>query len=460
MKFFISIVLTLLFAVSVFAQTRRAEVIVPTTYLRKSPSSVAEKVFTLQSGASLNLENEQNKNGWRYVSTADRKVKGWINENTIRLTEQEAQAAAQAPQTTVSTPPLPAPTPTAVAEPAASSAPAPVVVTERSPAPQAENPVVATVRPRSAPEPSPVPEASPAVEEDKEVLRIETEEINLNVRVIDANNRPIQNLNQSHFRIYEDNVLQPITGFTIAEVPVNYALVVDNSRSLRSQLGKVIEAGKIIVGTNRPKDESTVVRFVSADKIEVVQDFTSNKSSINNALDNLFVEGGQTAIIDAVYLTAKRLEQYEKSHNKADIKRRALILISDGEDRASSYSEQQLFELIRKSDVQIYAVGLINNLSNAPGSGKENRHEKAKAFLTRLAEETGGKAYFLNTIDELPQIASDISGELRRQYLISYAPTNQERNGTFRNIKVDIAESANKEKRIAITRTGRIPAPK
>jgi Ca-activated chloride channel family protein len=280
------------------------------------------------------------------------------------------------------------------------------------------------------------------------------------VRVVNSSNRPVSNLNQAHFEVYEDNVLQPITSFTTAEVPIINALIIDNSRSLRSQLGKIIEAGKIIVSANRPNDESTIVRFVSKDKIEVVQDFTSNKSSLNDALDNLFVEGGQTAIIDAVYQTAKKVEQYQNSRKKEDVKLRALILVSDGDDRGSSYKEQQLFELLRELDVQIYAVGFVNDLSKEPDPSGMSRQEKAKTFLTRLAQETGGKVYFPNSMDELPKIAFDISGELRTQYLISYTPTNPNRDGTFRKIKVMIGEGPNKEKRIAITRTGRTSAPK
>jgi Ca-activated chloride channel family protein len=303
--------------------------------------------------------------------------------------------------------------------------------------------------------------ATPAiVEEDNEVVRVDTEEVSLNVRVVDGNNRSVNNLEQSQFRIYEDDVLQPITSLGTAEVPIINALVIDNSRSLRTQLGKIIDAGKIIVSTNRPKDESLVVRFVSKDKIEVVQDFTTNKNSLNNALDNLFVEGGQTAIIDAIYRTARKVDEYQKSQKKEDVKLRSLILVSDGEDRGSSYKEQQLFELLRQSQVQIYAVGFVNDLSREVNASGVNRQEKAKSFLTRLAQETGGKVYFPGSIDELPQIANDISGEMRTQYLISYEPTNGSRDGTFRKIKVEIVDAASKEKRIAITRAGRNAAPK
>jgi len=431
MKIYITIILTLLFAFSVFAQ-KQAEVIVTSTFLRKSPDSTGEKLQTIQKGEKITFEKSQDTNGWYFVSILNGQVKGWIRKDTVRSVAK-AETVNQKPQKIVSIP-----TPVV-------SAPTKVSVTP-------------TVSATPTVTPSPVPAATPV--EDDEVLRVDTEEISLNVRVVNNNNRPVSNLNQANFEVYEDDVLQPITSFTTAEVPVINALVIDNSRSLRSQLGKVIEAGKIIVGTNRPKDESTIVRFVSKDKIEVVQDFTPNKSSLNNALDNLFVEGGQTAIIDAVYQTAKKVEQYQNSRKKEDVKLRALILVSDGDDRSSSYKEQQLFELLRESQVQIYAVGFINDLSKEPEASGMSRQEKAKTFLTRLAQETGGKVYFPNSIDELAQIASDISGEQRTQYLISYAPTNENRDGTFRKIKVVVADGANKEKRIAITRAGRTSAAK
>ncbi len=110
--------------------------------------------------------------------------------------------------------------------------------------------------------------------------------------------------------------------------------------------------------------------------------------------------------------------------------------------------------------MQIYVIGFVNDLNKKTDPSGLSRQEKAKAFLTGLTQETGGKIYFPNSIDELPQIASDISAELRTQYLISYKPTNENRDGTFRKIKVLIAEGLNQEKRIAITRTGRTSAPK
>jgi Ca-activated chloride channel family protein len=317
-----------------------------------------------------------------------------------------------------------------------------------------------TPAPTVSPKPTASPTATPIAEEDDGgVIKVDTELVNLNVRVIDRTNRPINTLTQNDFKIYEDNILQPIEFFSRSEVPTNYALVIDNSGSLRFQLEKVIEASKIIVGTNRVDDETSVIRFVSSDKIEVTQDFTSNKTDINDALENLFVEGGQTAIIDAIYLAAEKVDSYEKKRGPNDKKRRALILVSDGEDRDSFYKEQQLYELLRESDVQIYAIGFINELSKEGGFIGKSPQGKAKAFLERLATETGGKVYFPNDVGELNSIAQNISSELRTQYSIGYSPTNTVQTTGFKNIKVVVADGPKKEKRIAITRTGITRAP-
>ncbi len=312
-------------------------------------------------------------------------------------------------------------------------------------------------RPQQLPSPTPtiLPTPPPLPVEDKdEIIKIDTELVNLNVRVVDRNNRAINNLSQNDFKVYEDNVLQPIEFFSKSEVPTNYSLVIDNSGSLRQQIEKVIEASKIIINTNRPSDESSIVRFVSSDKIEIQQDFTTNKNDLFDALDSLYIEGGQTAIIDAVYLAAEKVDSYEKSRNPNDLKRRALVLVTDGEDRDSFYKEPQLYQLLHESDVQIFVIGFVNELSKEGGFISKSPQGKAKAFLERLATETGGKVYFPNNLSELNGIAQDIASELRTQYSIGYSPTNKIQNNSFRNLKVVVADGGNKEKRIAITRSG------
>src|SRR5215204_3044768 len=229
--------------------------------------------------------------------------------------------------------------------------------------------------------PTPTPKVAPTIREEDVVEKVETELVNLSVRVVDRNNRPISNLKQSDFKIYEDNALQSIDFFSKSEVPTNYSLVIDNSGSLRPQIDEVIEAGKILIGANRSEDETSVIRFVSSDKIEIVEDFTKNKADLIDALDTkLYIEGGQTAIIDAVYLAADQVTKYEKATSGVDRKRRALILVSDGEDRSSFYTQQQLFDLLRETDVQIYVVGFVKELSADKGFITKSPQGKARAF--------------------------------------------------------------------------------
>jgi Ca-activated chloride channel family protein len=304
--------------------------------------------------------------------------------------------------------------------------------------------------------PTPTPTSTPVLlKEDDKVYTVDTELVNINVRVVDRNSRPIANLTKADFKVLEDGVPQQIEFFSKSEVPTNYSLVIDNSGSLRQQIDKVIEASKILVANNRPADETSVIRFVSSEKIEIIQDFTSNKTDLNDALDNLFIEGGQTAIIDAVYLAANRVADYEKDSDKIDRKRRALVLVSDGEDMNSYYNQQQLFDLLKETDVQIYVVGFIEDLPKENSFIKKSGQAKAKAFLEKLASSTGGKAYFPTAVSELNNIAKDIADELRVQYSIGYIPSNDAADGTFRNIKVSVADGPNAQKRIAITKAGR-----
>ena len=316
---------------------------------------------------------------------------------------------------------------------------------------QASKAKSAVPTPTPAATPSPTPKPTP----DDEIIKVDTELVNLNVRVIDRNSRPVNDVKQSEFKVYEDGVLQQIDYFSRSEVPTNYALVIDNSGSLRSQLEKVIEAGKILVNTNGPMDETAIIRFVGREKISIEQPFTTNKSDLNESLDNLYIEGGQTAIIDAVYLAVENVEEYQRSQSATDKKRRAIILVTDGEDRDSYYNEKQLFDLLRESEAQIYVVGFVGDLSKEGGFIGKSPQGKAKAFLERMATETGGKAYFPAGASELPAVAKEIASELRTQFSIGYIPSNEKRDGTFRNIKVVVDDGPNKQKRIPITRAGR-----
>ena len=310
--------------------------------------------------------------------------------------------------------------------------------------------------PKLIPKPTPTPPDEDL--DDDSIVRINTELVTLNVRVIDRNNRPIDNVGQNNFHVFEDGIPQPIESFTREEVPISYGLAVDTSGSLRSQLQGVIDAGKTIINSNRSGDETFLVRFISSDKIETVQDFTAKQELLIDALDSLYVEGGQTAIIDAVYLTADHVAEYKKNDD-SDRRRRALIVITDGEDRSSFYSQEKLFARLREADVQIYVIGFVNELDKEGGLIRKSPRDKAVNLINKLATETGGRAFMPTSLSELPQIAAEIVRDLRTQYVLAYNPTNKARDGSFRSIKVTVDESSNKDKRIALTRNGRL-APK
>ena len=351
-------------------------------------------------------------------------------------------------------------TPTPTPTPAA-----PVQTTPNRPTPTPTPRVPATDRiaptlgeppppPRLKPTPTPTPPEE--IDEGSKIV-FNAELVQLHVRVIDRNNRPIDNVPKGEFHVFEDGVPQPIESFTREDVPISYGLAVDTSGSLRSQLQSVIDAGKTIVNSNKGGDETFLVRFISSDKIETVQDFTPNKELLMDGLDSLYVEGGQTAITDAVYLSAEHVSEYKKGDD-SDRRRRALIVITDGEDRSSFYRQEQLFSRLREDDVQIFVIGFVNELDKEGNLIRKSPRDKAVTFINKLATETGGRAFFPGSVADLPAVADEIVRDLRTQYVISYNPTNKAHDGSYRAIKVAVDEPSGREKRIALTRTGRLAA--
>jgi Ca-activated chloride channel family protein len=304
------------------------------------------------------------------------------------------------------------------------------------------------------PKPTPPPDPASAEITEGDILKFNSELVTLNVRVIDRNNRPINNIGKDEFRVFEDGAPQPIFSFTQEEVPVIYGLAIDTSGSVRPIFTQILDAAKTIINSNKRGDETFLERFISSDKIETIQDFTANKDALMDGLDMLYIEGGQTAVIDGVYLAADHVAEYKKGNND-DRRRRALIVVTDGEDRASYYNEVQLFRQLREEDVQIYVIGFVTDLDSDKGFIRKSPREKAVNLLNRIASETGGRAFYPQSISELPEVANEIVRNLRTQYVISYDPTNKAHDGTYRSIKVQVADAPGRDKRIALTRSGR-----
>ncbi|MFL6284650.1 MAG: VWA domain-containing protein [Pyrinomonadaceae bacterium] len=335
-----------------------------------------------------------------------------------------------------------------------------VAQSKQTPTPTPSGQTPAGQRPKLQTQPSVEPDAAPRsgsgeeIDDDSDPIRIESNETILHVRVIDRNNHPVNDVRKEEFRVFENNAPQEITSFTREEVPITYGLVVDNSGSLRNQISQVIEAGKTIISSNKQGDETFVVRFVSSDEIKIMQDFTADRQSLTDALEDMYVEGGQTAVIDAVYLAAEHASERRKGDPVEDKRRRALILVTDGEDRASFYKQEALFEALKEEDVQIFVIGFVNELEKDRGFISKSKRDKAVSLLDRMAKETGGRAFYPTSLSELPDIAEQITKDLRTQYVISYKPTVSARPGEYRPVRVAVADAPGREKRIAVTRSG------
>lgn len=277
--------------------------------------------------------------------------------------------------------------------------------------------------------------------------------VKLNVLVLDDSKHAVDNVNQNEFRVFENGVEQKVSFFTKESLPLSFGLVVDNSGSLRGEFGAIIDTCKKIVSPMRPEDEAFVMRFVSSEKIEILRDFTSNKALLDRSLDELFPEGGETALIDAVITAAMHMSKSKKDDNRQS--RRVLFLISDGEDRKSEGNAEKLLTLLSKSDIQIYVIGLVSQLRHRPGPfGQKATRADAIELLDRLAKETGGRAFYPKSTGQLSEIVTDIMRDLDAQYQIGYDPAPKSNNKAYRSVKVTIERQKGKEKRTVITRPG------
>ncbi|HSI88160.1 MAG TPA: VWA domain-containing protein [Pyrinomonadaceae bacterium] len=273
--------------------------------------------------------------------------------------------------------------------------------------------------------------------------------VKLNLIALDEKGEYIEELQASDITLTEDGVEQKLSAVGRKIPPTGVGLVFDNSGSMRLLPPTFDSAGKTIVANLGEKDEGFVVRFVSSDKIEVLQNFTNVKADLVKAIDNLFIEGGHTALIDAVTLAAEKVvEQEEKTPNN----RFAIIVMSDGVDIKSYYDLAHLLKIIDGSDVQVFPVFFISEASDGYNSTSKRRFERSNAVRLGqvLALRTGGKAIFFDkrpNDDELNNELRALMVEIRSQYVIEYTSTNQKRDGGSRSLTVKLKDGPNGEKR-------------
>ena len=239
------------------------------------------------------------------------------------------------------------------------------------------------------------------------------------VTVTDRNGRYVTGLEKENFKLTEDKVPQEISYFSSEDIPLSVGIILDVSGSMKDKLKTAVEAAITFMKGGSPDDEYFLVEF--ADKPTGTADFTNDIAKIQN----LFLASkakGRTALFDAVYMGLSKLEQGNNA-------KRALLLITDGEDNRSRYTFSNVRDFVKEKDVQMYAIGITNGWSDASA-------EQGRALLRDLAAISGGNSFFPTSVYGLEDICRKIAAELKYQYVIGYRSTNTAKNGEWRKIKV------------------------
>src|SRR5579863_4389621 len=251
-------------------------------------------------------------------------------------------------------------------------------------------------------------------------LKSEVDMTLVNVTVTDPYGRLVTGLEQNNFRAFEDGVEQEIVRFSSEDVPISIGVIFDMSGSMADKVDKSRLAAVQFFRTANPQDEFFLVNF--SDRAQLISPFTP---SVDDLQDRLMYTGahGMTALLDGIYLG---LSQMRGAHNT----KKALLILSDGGDNHSRYSETEVRKYVREADVQIYAIGLFEHEAPTP-------EEKAgPGLLSDLTMMTGGRAFVVQNVNQLPDIATKISMELRNQYVLGYIPSHRTHDGKWRKIKV------------------------
>jgi Ca-activated chloride channel family protein len=296
----------------------------------------------------------------------------------------------------------------------------------------ADDPAVITPRAKPTDAAVPLPRAN---------IRIDTSVVLIPVTVTDPLNRFVTGLEQDSFKVFEDKMEQKLVSFGSEDAPLSIGIVFDTSGSMGPKLDKSRQAVSEFFKTANPEDEAFLVVF--NDRPDLVTPFTHNLEEIQNRLT--FTQSkGRTALLDGILLG---LHTMKKAHNP----RKALIVISDGGDNSSRYTESEIKNLVKESDVQIYAIGIYEN---AQSRGRTPEELAGPGLLTDLSEPTGGRHFVVENLNELPDVAAKIGIELRNQYVLGYSSTNQARDGKYRKVGVKLVQPRGLPPLHAFWRTG------
>jgi len=253
-------------------------------------------------------------------------------------------------------------------------------------------------------------------------LKVDVDLVLVPVTITDPMNRLVTGLEKENFQLFEGNASQEIRSFSSEDAPVSLGVIFDSSGSMSSKMDRAKDAVVEFFKTANPQDEFFMITF--SDEPEAVSDFTNSIDEIQNKLV-FAIPRRRTALLDAIYMGISKMRQ-------AKYAKKALLIISDGGDNHSRYTENEIKSLVKEADVMIYAIGIYDRYASA----LEER--LGPQLLTEITELTGGRAFTIDNPNDLADVATKIGVELRNQYVLGYRPTKVVRDGKWRKIKVKL----------------------
>ena len=253
-------------------------------------------------------------------------------------------------------------------------------------------------------------------------LKVDVDLVLVPVTITDPMNRLVTGLDKENFQLFEGNSSQEIRTFSSEDAPVSLGVIFDSSGSMASKMDRAKDAVVEFFKTANPQDEFFMITF--NDEPEAITDFTNSVDEIQNKLV-FAVPRRRTALLDAIYMGISKMR-------KAKYAKKALLIISDGGDNHSRYTEGEIKSLVKEADVMIYAIGIYDRYS----STVEER--LGPQLLSDITELTGGRAFTIDNPNDLGDVATKIGVELRNQYVLGYRPTKVVRDGKWRKIKVKL----------------------
>jgi len=269
-----------------------------------------------------------------------------------------------------------------------------------------------------------------AVVSARQVFRTSTDLVLLNVTVADAAGHLVSGLNKEDFEIFEDGVLQVVSNFSREPLPIALSIALDTSTSMERKLPVAQEAAIGFVRRLGPRDVAQIIDFDS--QAQILQAFTNDQAALEQAIRKTQA-GGSTSLYNALYTAISELKSV-KGATPTEVRRQAVVALSDGEDTSSLVTFEDVLDLAKRSEVAVYTIGLRNKEELAI-NGKWN---EADYILKTLAQDTGGRPFFVADVSQLPAIYGQIADELGNQYSVGYISKNTKHDGAWRKINVRI----------------------